>query len=52
MNIFDIDMFPFFLNGKIKNAKINAKPRCKALAGNPLITPTSNINGNGEAYQS
>ena len=45
--------FPLFLlNGNIKNANKSAKPRCMALAGNPLKRPTPNINGNGEAYQS
>ena len=45
--------FPFFLFiGNIKNANKSAKPRCMALAGNPLKRPIPNINGNGEAYQS
>ena len=38
--------------GKIKKAKVKAKPKWIALAGNPLNIPKFNINGNGEAYQS
>ena len=46
------DIFPFFLNGKIKNAKIKAKPKWMALAGKPFTTPKSSIIGKGDAYQS
>ena len=38
--------------GNIKNANNNAKPKCIALAGKPLNIPKSNMNGNGDAYQS
>ena len=49
----EMPIFPFFLlSGNIKNANRSAKPRCIALAGNPLKRPTPNMNGNGEAYQS
>ena len=35
--------------GKIKNVKVNANPKCIALAGKPLNIPTSNQKGNGDA---
>ena len=38
--------------GNIKNVKVNANPKCIALAGKPLNIPKSNMNGKGEAYQS
>ena len=38
--------------GKIKKAKVKAKPKWMALAGNPLNIPKLNQKGNGEAYQS
>ena len=38
--------------GKIKKAKVKAKPKWIALAGNPLNIPKLNQKGNGEAYQS
>ena len=43
--------FPF-ATGYIKNAKVNANPKCIALAGKPLNIRKFNINGNGDAYQS
>ena len=52
MTISNIEIFLFLEIGKIKNAKVKAKPRWIALAGNPLNIPILNINGNGEAYQS
>ena len=45
-----IDIFLFFLIGKIKKANRRANPKWIALAGKPLNIPKSNINGNGEAY--
>ena len=38
--------------GKIRNAKVKAKPKWIALAGRPLNIPILNIKGKGEAYQS
>ena len=38
--------------GKIKKAKVKAKPKWIALAGKPLNIPKLNQKGNGEAYQS
>ena len=52
MTISNIEIFLFLEIGKIKNAKVKAKPKWIALAGSPLNIPMLNIKGNGDAYQS
>ena len=44
--------FPRLKVGKTKNANKRANPKWIALAGKPLNIPKSNMNGNGDAYQS
>ena len=46
------EIFLFFEIGNIKKVRVKAKPKCIALAGNPLNIPISKIKGKGEAYQS
>ena len=42
----------FLKVGKIRKAKIKAKPKWMALAGKPLNIPKLKIKGKGDAYQS
>ena len=52
IKISKIEIFLLREIGNIKNANNKAKPKWIALAGKPLNIPKSNINGNGDAYQS
>ena len=52
MKISKVEIFFPLTTGKIKKVKVRAKPKCIALAGNPLNMPKLNQKGNGEAYQS